>query len=84
MDLRAINDNENRLGAGSVSDLVRPFLSSAPSPVFQRSGRYASPNGRLPEDCGCGRCGGSIGGVGRVVCDSQALHLQNDFADTGG
>jgi len=37
MDPRPTNDNENRLRAGSVSDLVRPFFSSAASLVFQRS-----------------------------------------------
>jgi len=38
MDLRPINDNENRLRAGSVSDLVWSFFSSASYHVFQRSG----------------------------------------------
>jgi hypothetical protein len=34
MDLRPTNDNENRLGAGSVSDLVWSFFSSDTSMVF--------------------------------------------------
>jgi len=37
MDLRPIDDNENRLRAGSVSDLVWAFFFPAASPVFQRS-----------------------------------------------
>ena len=45
MDLRPTNDNENRLGAGSVSDLIWSFFSSAASPVFQRSAHGPAAHG---------------------------------------
>jgi hypothetical protein len=47
MDLRPINDNENRIGAGSVSDLVGPFFPSARQSGFQGGGNDISPEPQI-------------------------------------
>jgi len=70
MDLRPTNDNENRLRAGSVSDLIWSFLSSATSPVFQRSGVPFKASLTWPL-----RCEKVVDSPKRISHVQQSLHL---------